>query len=158
VVEALIALPVHVSRSTEPVAERPALRDAVDAALFTDQAAVSAQDQARFDQLLRQLDHYLADQVLLLRRREARLNAQLADLQQRRSRTLGVQAATDVDERARRVSKDRDDLLRQIAQLEDGGDEEYRGWRDHLFERRYRKPEVTRVLDVTFEIDGSTPC
>ena len=48
-----------------------------------DQAAVSDQDQARFDQMLRQLDYYLADQVLIIRRKEARLNAQIEELEKR---------------------------------------------------------------------------
>ena len=83
--------------------------------MFSDQAAVSAQDQARFDQMLRQLDHYLADQVLIMRRREAKLNAQIEDLQQRRHRATGVQAGDAADARIRQLLKEREHVAQQIA-------------------------------------------
>lgn len=135
-----------------------ALEDAVDAAVFNDQSAVSAHDHVRFEQMLRQLDHYLADQVLVLRRREARLESQLGELEQRRGRTLSVQTSAGVDERTARLLRERNDLRAQIAYLEDGGDDEYRTWRERLMERRYRRPEVTRLLDVEFEVAGGAGC
>ena len=135
---------------------RQALHDAIDTALLIDQAAVSAQDQARFDQMLRQLDHYLADQVLIMRRKEARLNAQIEELQQRRSRTLGVQAgdamnaqAQVVDSRSAVVSSSRSRTSRMEATTS------IAQWRERLFARRYSRPDITRVLDVRFEIAGA---
>ena len=155
VLDGLLALPV---RDSSPASEFPhseALDDAIDTAVFSDQAAVSARDQARFDQMLRQLEHYLADQVLIMRRRESKLNAQIEDLQQRRHRATGVQAGDAADARIRQLLKEREQVAQQIARLEDGGDDEYREWRDRLFARRYSKPDVVRVLDVRFEITGA---
>ena len=51
--------------------------------------------------------------------------------------------------------RERDQLAKQSAALEDGGDDEYREWRDRLFARRYSRPEVMRILDVRFEIVGA---
>ena len=82
---------------------------------------MSAQDQARFEQMLRQLDHYLADQVLIMRRKEARLNAQIEELQQRRNRTLGVQAGDATNAGSRQLLKEREQ--RRAA------DRAPRGWR-----------------------------
>ena len=101
-VDGLLALPVR-EAGPVPICRTPRLfTTRLTRRVFSDQAAVSAQDQARFEQMLRQLDHYLADQVLIMRRKEARLNAQIEELQQRRNRTHGVQAgdATDVQDRA----------------------------------------------------------
>ena len=154
VVERLLALP---TRDTGAVAEAQnphALDDAIDAAVFADQAAMSAQDQARFEQMLRQLDHYLADQILIIRRKEVRLNTQIEELQQRRNRTVGVQAGDATDTRIGQLLREREQLEKQIASLEDGGDDEYRAWRERLFARRYSRPEVMRVLDVRFAIAG----
>src|SRR5262249_47041082 len=102
-VNALLALPVQTAESAADAEDGQALHDAIDIAVCGDQAVVSAQDQARFEQMLRQLDHYLADQVLIMRRKEAALNAKLEDLQQRRNRALGVQTAAELDERATRL-------------------------------------------------------
>ena len=125
-------------------------------AVFIDQAAVSDQDQARFDQMLRQLDHYLADQVLIMRRKEARLNAQIEELEKRRSRTHGVQAGDAMNAQLESVAQgarscraadratSRREATTSIAQ-----------WRERLFARRYSRPDVTRVLDVQFEIAGT---
>jgi hypothetical protein len=131
------------------------LDDAIDAAIFADQAAMSAQEQARFEQMLRQLDHYLADQILIIRRKEARLNTQIEELQQRRDRNVGVQAGEATETRIAQLVREREQLAKQIAALEDGGDDEYREWRDRLFARRYSRPEVMRILDVRFDIVGA---
>ncbi len=156
VVEGLLALPVRKCQAIGDHTANQPLQDAIDAALFSDQAATAARDEARFDQMLRQLDHYLADQVLVMRRRESRLTARIAELRERRQRTLGVDAGDATDTRAAQVSKERDLVARQIAHLEDGGDDEYREWRDRLFARRYARPDVTRVLDVRFDVvDGA---
>lgn len=152
VVDRLLALPV---RSGSPVSEfqdTGALDDAIETAVVSDQAAVAAQDQARFEQMLRQLDHYLADQVLIMRRRESKLTAQIDDLQRRRTRAVGVQAGDAADARIKQLLKEREQLAHQIARLEDGGDDEYREWRDRLFARRYSKPDVVRVLAIRFEV------
>jgi hypothetical protein len=153
-VERLLTMRTRVNGAVAEVQNSGALEDAIDAAVFADQAAMSAQDQARFEQMLRQLDHYLADQILIIRRKEVRLNTQIDELQQRRNRTVGVQAGEATDTRIAQLLRERERLEKQIAALEDGGDDEYREWRDRLFARRYSRPEVTRVLDVRFEIAG----
>ena len=122
---------------------------------FIDQAAVSDQDQARFDQMLRQLDYYLADQVLIIRRKEARLNAQIEELEKRLSSTHGVQAGDAMNAQLKSLLKERDRVEQQIADLQEGGDDEYRQWRERLVARRYSRPDITRVLDVRFEIAGT---
>lgn len=150
----LLALPTRHAGAAE--APHPqSLDDAIDTAVFADQAAMSAQDRARFEQMLRQLDHYLADQILIIRRKEARLNTQIEELQQRRDRTVGVQAGEVAETRIAQLLREREQLAKQIAGLEDGGDDEYREWRNRLFARRYSRPEVMRILDVRFEIAGA---
>lgn len=151
VVGRLLTLPMRDSEAVAAPDPQPLL-DAVDAAIFADQAAMSAQEQARFEQMLRQLDHYLADQILIIRRKQARLNTQIEELQQRRSRTVGVQASEATDTRMGQLQREREHLEKQIAALEDGGDDEYREWRSRLLARRYSRPEMTRILEARFEI------
>ena len=154
VVDKLLALPVR--DADAPGSFRPEFfDDVVETTVFADQAAMSVQDQARFEQMRRQLDHYLADQIVIIGRKVARLNAQIEELEQRRRRTVGVQAGEATDARLTRLLAERSRFENEIARLEDGGDDEYREWRDRLFARRYTRPEVNRVLDVGFEIVGA---
>jgi cell division protein FtsB len=50
------------------------------------------------------------------------------------------------------LQREREHLEKQIAALEDGGDDEYREWRNRLLARRYSRPEMTRILEARFEI------
>lgn len=154
IVDQLLTLPSRRAGAAE-VPSPESLDDAIETAVFADQAAMSALGQTRFEQMLRQLDHYLADQILIIRRKEARLNAQIEELQQRRDRTVGTQAGEATNTRIAQLLREREQFEKQIAALEDGGDDEYREWRTRLFARRYSRPEVLRVLDVRFEIAGA---
>jgi superfamily II DNA or RNA helicase len=152
VIETLLHLPVRDSRPAEEPGGWRNLHEAVDEAVFSDQAAVSKQEQARFQQMLRQLDHYLADQVLIMRRKRAALDARIQELDKKREKALSAQIGIETNTQIERLNKQGREIDRQIERLEDGGDEEYKGWRERLFARRFRKPDVVRVLDVQFEI------
>jgi hypothetical protein len=41
----------------------------------------------------------------------------------------------------------------EIRRLEDREDQKYREWRDRAHERRYRPPELARLLDVEFVLE-----
>jgi len=152
ITRALVSLPVRTSEGVATSDLPLDLADAIEAELFTDQAAVSAQEQARFDQMLRQLEHYLADQVLLMRRKQVSVDAQIDELRQKRNRAAGVQAGDAADARLKQLQGVREQIAREIARIEEGGDDEYREWRDRLFARRFTRPEVERMLDVRFEV------
>jgi hypothetical protein len=153
----LLTSPVREVGPSLDLQEGQALHDAIDTALLIDLAAVSDQDQARFDQMLRQLDYYLADQVQIIRRKEVGLNVQIEELEKRLSSTHGVQAGDAMNAQLKSLLKERGRVEQQIADLQEGGDAEYRQWRERLVARRYSRPDITRVLDVQFEIAG-TPC
>ena len=151
-VETLLNLPIHAGGPAAAPEGWGDLQGVVDEAVFNDQAAVSTQEQVRFQQMLRQLDHYLADQILIMRRRRAALDARIDDIEKRREKALSPQIGIDTHSQIDRLNTQRSEIDRQIERLEEGGDEEYRVWRERLFARRFRKPDVVRVLDVQFEI------
>ena len=155
-VDSLLALPLA---SGGAIAEDDAwhdassdIRDAVDAAVFADQATMSSLEESRFRQMLRQLDHYLADQVLIKRRKRDKLDHDISELEKRRDKSLGTQASSDLASKLDKLRKASVAIDREIEALQDGGDEEYRQWRDRLHERRYRPPVEVPILDVRFEI------
>jgi adenine-specific DNA-methyltransferase len=155
VVERILQLPVLRSDVIESAAESTVLDEAIAEALFDDQARMSAADHERFHQLLRQLDRYLSDQVLVRRRKRLALEEQIDQLEQKRGKALETQVVSETGSRLQRLLRDRAELDRQIEHLENGGDDEYRLWRDRLFARRFTAPQVERLLDVEFEIAGA---
>ena len=156
-VDALLALPLAAGDAVGEDGEHDAssaIRDAVDADVVADQATMSSREEARFRQMLRQLDHYLADQVLLKRRKRDKLDQDIHELEKKRDKSLGTQASSDLAARLDKLRKASAAIDREIEALQDGGDEEYRQWRDRLHERRYRPPVEVPILDVRFTIAG----
>ena len=159
IVDTLLRLPVRPGDSLREGAGWQHLEDAIDEALVADQAAVSSQEQTRFQQMLRQLDHYLADQVLLMRRKRAVLDTRIEELEKKSEKSLSPQVGQETTRQVEKLNREAKEIDRQIERLEEGGDEEYRAWRDRLFARRFQKPEIVRVLDVQFEVASSgTEC
>src|SRR5262249_35826997 len=78
-VESLLALSVRdVSEpGAPPGVDRAVMGDAIEEAVLEDQAAVTSKEQDRFNRKLEQLDRYLEDQVLVLKRKQAVLERSL---------------------------------------------------------------------------------
>jgi hypothetical protein len=128
------------------------LADAIDDAVLDEQFAVSELEEARFQKKIETLDRYLDDQVLVLRRQQATMSRRLEEEAMKRERASSPGALE-------KATKAIDSLNRQISVLDDrverlrqGEDADYQQWRERLFERRFRQPEITRVLEATFEI------
>lgn len=127
--------------------------DAVEEAVFLDQAEVSGQEQQLFDRRMEQIERYVEDQLLVLRRRLAAEYKALRAAEDRRESALGSQQRDEADQRIGAIQKQIDGLESEIRRLEIRDDAGYGQWRDRAHERRYRPPEVTRILDVEFVLE-----
>jgi hypothetical protein len=132
-----------------------ALEDAVADTILENQAATAISDRNRFEHMLGQLDRYVEDQVLLLRRRQATLEERIDESERRRERALTAAARNQEDESISHYRRQIQHLADRMETLEKGNDPDYQLWRTRLHERRFRKPEVERILDVQFEIGGA---
>ena len=128
------------------------LDEVVDEELFLDQTAGSGDDQASFEAAMDQLDQYLADRLLVLRRDRRRASDRLAAAERRRDGAIGAENRARAENEARAIEQKIETLDSQIDDLATGDDETYRRWRDHAHGRRYRKPEAERLLTVEFVI------
>jgi cell division protein FtsB len=90
----------------------------------------------------------------LKRRKRDKLDLDIHELEKKRDKSLGTQASSDLAARLDKLRKASAAIDREIEALQDGGDEEYRQWRDRLHERRYRPPVEVPILDVRFTIAG----
>jgi hypothetical protein len=129
-----------------------ALEDAVDELLFADQADVASHEQQHFERSLEQIERYIEDQVLVLRRRLAAATEVLRAAEDKRDAALGSEARDQAEERIRKVQTEIDGFEAQIERLQNRDDPEYEKWREYAHRRRYRPPEATRILDVEFAL------
>src|SRR5579871_1270351 len=127
-----------------------ALEDASEELLFTDQNEVASHEQQHFERSLEQIERYVEDQVMVLRRRLSVASATLRGAEDKRDAALGADARGQAEERVRKVQSEIDELETQIERLERRDDREYEKWREHAHQRRYRPPEASRILDVEF--------
>ena len=130
-----------------------ALDDAIEELLFVDQSDCARFEQQRFERSLEQIERYIEDQLLVLRRRLSAATPALRASEDKRDTALGSEARSEAEERIRKVQKEIDEVEAQIGRLENRDDPEYERWRKHAHERRYRPPATTRILDVEFILE-----
>ena len=129
------------------------MEEAIEEMIFLDQAEVSEDEQQRFDRSLEQIERYVEDQLLVLRRRRAVELKSLGSAEEKRDAALGSVARDEAETRMRAIQKRIDGIEAEIQRLEKRDDKDYGQWRDRAHERRYRTPEVTTILDVEFVLE-----
>lgn len=126
--------------------------DAVDEATFQDQAQTTGGDQARFERMLEQIERYVEDQVLVLRREVVDLDERIGKASARRDVALAADVRKKHEADLVKLETRKDELEGRIERLEAREDPDYVGWRAKAHERRYTPPVVARVLDVEFAL------
>ncbi len=130
------------------------LDEVVDEELFVEQGRAAADDQGNFEAAIDQLDRYLADRLLVLRRERGRQSDRLASAERRRDAAIGAENRAGAEARTREIAGKIETVDKQIEELLSGDDETYRRWREHAHGRRYRRPETERLLTAEFVIAG----
>jgi hypothetical protein len=137
---------------------REILDDAIDEAVLRDQAATASKDESRFRRRLEQLDRYLEDQVLVLKRKLALWERRLAEMESKKQSATAPSAHAETDRYVRVLNKDISNLKDRIERLRQGDEPDYQEWRARLFERRFQRPAVERIVEFTFTIGGGGTC
>ena len=141
------------TESTPPAPGESVMDDAIEEMVFRDQAEVSAREQELFDRSIEQIERSVEDQLVLTRRRLSIQQKSLDNAEDRRANAKGAADREDAERRIRAVQNQVDELEAEIQRLENRNDAEYSRWRDRAHERRYRLPEVIRILDVEFVLE-----
>ena len=141
------------TESTPPAPGESVMDDAIEEMVFRDQAEVSAREQELFDRSIEQIERSVEDQLVLTRRRLSIQQKSLDTAEDRRADAKGAADREDAERRIRAVQNQIDELEAEIQRLENRNDAEYARWRDRAHQRRYRLPEVIRILDVEFVLE-----
>ena len=129
------------------------LDEVVDEELFEEQGSVSRVNQTGFEQAMNQLDQYLADRALVLRRARGRQAGRLSAAERQRDRSVGAEQRGRAEARVRDLEQEIERLDGRLAALAGQQDETYQKWKRHAHGRRYAAPRGTRLLSAEFVIE-----
>jgi hypothetical protein len=144
--------------SLEPVAELETrvsdaeMDEAVEEALFLDEHEVSRLEQGLFERAMGQLERFIEDRVLILKRSRAELVRRIVGGRRDRDAAAGSDARTRVESLLQRSEHELEALDGELDRLSARDDEGYRRWRQHAYERRYTPPERQSILNAEFVI------
>ena len=129
------------------------LDEVVDEELFEEQGRVADINQRGFEQTMTQLDQYLADRALVLRRQQRRQTQRLAAAEQQRDQSIGADNRARAEKRVVEAEAEVEQIDRQLAALASHEDDVYRKWKQDAHRRRYAIPTGERLLTAEFVIE-----
>ena len=128
------------------------LNEVIDEELFFDQTESTKADRAAFDTALNQLDQYVEDRLLVMRRVRKDTSSRLRDAEEKRDGALGADARAKAEARLRQLETDLNDLDANIGRLTTRDDDDYNKWKAHAHRRRFEPPQAERLFDLEFVI------
>jgi predicted nucleic acid-binding Zn-ribbon protein len=157
-IESLMALSYRdVNQPQAPtLIEHAIMNDVIEEAVLQDQTSVASREQDQFNRKLEQIDRYLEDQILVLKRRRSALERNLAAVASKKEKAAAPSLLTTIDQSVSSFEKEVLRLDERIQRLQNGDDPDYQQWRDRLNERRFRRPSVERILEVNFRVEGGS--
>jgi hypothetical protein len=132
--------------------EPEAMQDALEEAMFVNQADDSAREQRRFEETLERLERFMADRILVLERQGAELEERRREAVARRDGAVGSQARSRAERDLAELDRERELLAAEIHRLRARDDEDYELWRLRAYERRYTVPRWGSMLELRFEV------
>jgi Helicase conserved C-terminal domain/SNF2-related domain len=128
------------------------LDEAVEEALFLDERAVSSLEHGLFERAMVQLERFIEDRVLILKRSRSELVRRIQGSRRDRDAAAGSDARSRVEALLHRSERELEALEVELNRLQTRDDEGYRRWRQHAYERRYAPPERESILSAEFVI------
>ena len=128
------------------------LDEVVDEELFFDQAKSSQAENDAFQKTIDQLDQYMEDRLLVLRRTREDTSVRLREAEERRAAALGADARAKAEGVLRRLEAELEELEAQVERLSARDDDDYGKWKTHAHQRRYEPPRAERLFNLEFVI------
>jgi hypothetical protein len=128
------------------------MEEAVEEALFIDEREVARAEHGAFERAMSQLERFIEDRVLIMKRSRAELVRRIAGNRRDRDAAAGSDARSRVEALLGRSERELELLEAELGRLTARDDEGYRRWRQHAYERRYAAPEREPILNAEFVI------
>jgi len=150
--QAILAAPMVDAPPGEVAVSDEDMADAGEEILFQEAGDAVLGEQPRFERALEQIDRAVEDRILLLERRRAAALVRLAAAESARERAIGSDQRDRAEADRVACQTEIDRLDRDLDRLRARDDEAYQRWSQRTHERRYRSPEVTRLIDAELTI------
>ncbi len=125
--------------------------ECVEELVLEDQTETSQEEEKLFDTRLEQLDRYLEDRILILKQKQAVELQQVDELERRKINATSPSTLSKINNALNKSNNELDKLESQISELRQGKEPKYKAWRENLYERRFRKPDIATVIEFEFE-------
>jgi len=127
--------------------------DAIEETIFVDRANLTTLEAARFDRSLEQVENYVEDRLLLLRRARSLLEQRVLETRVRRDEALSLEGRDQAELLLRRLDTETEERDAEIGRLERRDDDTYRRCRDRLLARRYGPGRVERLFEIELVLE-----
>jgi hypothetical protein len=128
------------------------LDDAIDEAVFEDREPLVSAAQDRYERALGQVERFVEDRVLVLRRQRDQLVERQRGAEARRDQAVGADARSNAEAMLRKAAAELEEVQMTLNRLHARDDEAYQRWRERAYERRFAGPRWERLFDVDFEV------
>jgi helicase-like protein/SNF2 domain-containing protein len=128
------------------------LEEAVEEALFLDEREVSTLEQGLFERAIGQLERFIEDRVLILKRNREEVLWRIRGGRRDRSAATGADARTRAEALLERAQGELEALDVELGRLQSRDDDGYQRWRQQAYARRYAPPAREAILDAEFVI------
>jgi hypothetical protein len=148
----LLRGPLEVVPELEANVADEEMDEAVEEALFVDEREVSGLEHRLFERAIAQLERFIEDRVLILKRSREELSRRIQISRRERDLAAGSESRTRIEALLRRSERELEALEVELARLQARDDDGYRRWRQHAHERRYAPPERQPIVEAEFVI------
>jgi superfamily II DNA or RNA helicase len=128
------------------------LEEAVEEALFLDEREVSTLEHRLFERAIGQLERFIEDRVLIVKRSREDLLRRIRAGRRDRTAATGAEARTRAEDVLERSQRELEALDVELVRLQSRDDDGYRRWRQHAHQRRYAPPAREAILEAEFVI------
>ena len=129
------------------------LDEVVDEELFEEQGRIADINQRGFEQAMTQLDQYLADRALVLRRARRGHVYRLGVAERQREQSIGADNRARAQQRVEQAEATVEKIEGQLAALANREDDVYQKWKQDAHRRRYAVPTGERLLTAEFVVE-----
>jgi hypothetical protein len=131
-----------------PPVDDESFDDGVEEALFRSCQLLDDQERDAYRRKAEQVERYMDDRALVLKRRLADLASRLDAATEERDRAKGAEARKGAEQKLGRVEREVEELSVALESVEQRDDEDYQRLRSRNLKRRYVEPTPTRLFDV----------
>jgi hypothetical protein len=128
------------------------LEEVLEEVLFMAEGDMSKRQEARFQQIVEQIETSMEDRLLLAQRQLHQVAGTVVKAEEKRDNAIGADVRTKAERKLKRLTERMSALESEVQHLRDREDLDYVRWMEQAHKRRSSPPVLETILDVEFEL------